>query len=105
MGEHRATFRLRPVPEEYANVYRRRGMELPALSGPHSPGALVPYRFRRFHESWATEHGFFWLPCDLCSRPFGGHEIHGSIPDPMKGEGWGIGICPACTAERNGGVA
>jgi hypothetical protein len=91
------TLRLAPVPWYFAVIYRCRGMRAPTASTPHELAALMPYRARGFHRRYATSHGFFWLPCVLCERPFGGHEIHGSIPDPTGGEHSYIGVCPVCT--------
>lgn len=53
--------------------------------------------------------GYFWLPCPLCAREFGGHEwreingLSGTIyghrgDDPSTGKG----ICPVCTALGRG---
>lgn len=41
----------------------------------------MKYKYRlkvpRFvHKAWARAWGYFWLPCPLCRRMFGGHE-HG----------------------------
>lgn len=69
---------------------------------------LVPERLRRAHRWYAISHGYFWMPCDLCGREFGGHEwrnIDGkwsSVPDPMGQPGQGIGICPWCTRAGKG---
>mgnify|MGYP001566530485 CR=1 FL=1 len=30
---------------------------------------------RIFHRFYAWLFGFFWLPCPVCGRMFGGHEI------------------------------
>ena len=46
---------------------------------------------RLFHKLWAKLGGYFWLPCPLCGRMFGGHEA--SI------EGWireGKMVCRKC---------
>lgn len=65
---------------------------------------LVPYRWRRAHHWYATTRGYFWLPCPLCGREFGGHEwraadgLVASIPTPGGEPGEGTGICPRCTA-------
>lgn len=96
--------RLEPVSEAFARVYRRRGMTVPNLRSPDAPGALVPYRWRAWHRRYATSHGYFWMPCVLCSEPFGGHEITDVIPDPTRAPNGGLMICPACTARRNGGT-
>lgn len=44
--------------------------------------------------------GFFWLPCPLCGRNFGGQDLRkgrsGFIEvSPVRGKG----ICPTCTKE------
>jgi hypothetical protein len=71
------------------------------------PAYVVPYRWRWFHHLWANAAGFFWLPCPICKRPFGGHEwrdIDGKvscIPVHRETNLWeSEGICPQCT--RNG---
>lgn len=62
---------------------------------------------RRLHQLYAWALGYFWLPCPLCRRPFGGHEwrdIDGqvsSVPRPAApGTSWAI--CPRCTAVGRG---
>lgn len=60
--------------------------------------------FRRLHRLWAAMFGYFWLPCPLCGREFGGHEWrdrHGK-PSSVRYlsilQGWRYrAICPACT--------
>jgi hypothetical protein len=66
--------------------YRRIRMKPPwSVSRAWPPSArwvrLLPYRWRRFHHSYAVENGFFWLPCPLCGREFGGHETSKTVPD------------------------
>ena len=61
---------------------------------------LVPYRFRGFHERFARRRHFFWLPCPLCDRSFGGHEPSGSVPDPTRGDHMYLGVCAPCSARR-----
>ena len=29
---------------------------------------------RYFHKLWAKFNGYFWMPCPVCGRNFGGHE-------------------------------
>ncbi|MGW2170384.1 hypothetical protein ACWC1C_07610 [Streptomyces sp. NPDC001705] len=58
---------------------------------------LLPQAWLSVHRRYATKHGYYWLPCTLCSRPYGGHQHAGSIPDPTAGPGRSIGICPQCT--------
>lgn len=98
---------MAPVPGSERAVYLRRGLSVPhsegCSSGPQAASAW-PYEPRAPHKAWAREHGFFWIPCCLCGREFGGHEIVDTIPDPERGPGAGKSICPVCTAERNGGT-
>lgn len=50
--------------------------------------------------------GYFWLPCPLCGRMFGGHEWRdrrgrcSSIPTERRGIS--TGICPTCTLNGYG---
>jgi len=71
-------------------------------------------RFRGLAWRYARLLGYFWLPCQVCRREFGGHEwrkVNGhvsTIPD-----GWdqsvpmslATGICPECTAAGVGCLA
>jgi hypothetical protein len=68
---------------------------------------LVPRCFKIFHRRFATRHGLFWLPCVLCTWPYGGHQAAGSVPDPTQqpedpelGPWFYVGICPRCTRSR-----
>jgi hypothetical protein len=61
---------------------------------------LLPYRWRRLHHAYAGVMGYFWKPCPVCGREFGGHEAGGSFPVPVQGEGCVRRICSVCT--RNG---
>lgn len=58
-------------------------------------------RFRWVHRWYARTFGYFWLPCPLCGRDFGGHEwrdIGGNISTiPTDEPGIVEGICPSCT--------
>jgi hypothetical protein len=101
MNERVFRLRMKPVPERFAQIFRERGMEVPPLHSGCDVGALIPLNLRNIHKLYAKAMGFFWLPCDLCGREFGGHEITDSIPDPTKGPGWSSCICPFCTIDRN----
>ncbi|WP_181785359.1 hypothetical protein [Streptomyces phytophilus] len=84
---------------------RRLGTPLPLHTGSTGPWhedwvRLLPQHWRRLHRAYAATFGFFWLPCMLCDVPYGGHQWAGSIPDPTKGPGHNIGICPRCTQGR-----
>ena len=56
----------------------------------------------------AVSEGYFWLPCPLCGREFGGHEWRSvgghvsDIPDNPGVDLTGTGICPDCTAAGEG---
>jgi hypothetical protein len=44
---------------------------------------------------YAKIAGYFWLPCPLCGRNFGGHEWKSE--NTLKYEnGYGKGVCPDC---------
>lgn len=65
---------------------------------------VVPYRLRWLHQAWAWLAGYFWLPCPLCGRPFGGHEWRRDAEGfaasiPAGATGLSDGICPRCTRE------
>ena len=30
---------------------------------------------RRLHQFYAWAFGYFWIPCPVCGRMFGGHEV------------------------------
>lgn len=108
MREFRQTIRLGRPGWHHRAWYAYLGLHCPALvSRPGPRGSdwarLVPYENRRWHHAYARRHGFYWIPCPLCDRPFGGHEAAGSIPDPMypprspHGPFHMIHICSACT--------
>lgn len=105
MTRFRARITMKP-PTWLDRVWYRRINETPPLqaggTGPRSANLarLVPYRFRWFHHAYATTHGFFWLPCPLCGREFGGHEWGKSIPNPARGPFSSIGICSQCSQTR-----
>lgn len=55
---------------------------------------MNPY-FRWWHWLRANLIGYFWGPCPICCRNYGGHE-KGAIP---LMDSWGSGrmVCRACT--------
>lgn len=53
---------------------------------------------RFIHRIYAFLLGYFWLPCPLCGKPFGGHEWTNS--DSVLVEGHNSGICNACARTR-----
>lgn len=68
---------------------------------------LVPYRLRRVHRAYAETFGFFWLPCPLCGREFGGHENRpsrrpSSVPDENRSGLMSMLICPQCVRAGQG---
>jgi succinate dehydrogenase/fumarate reductase flavoprotein subunit len=48
---------------------------------------------RFLHCVYAFLNGYFWLPCPLCGRKFGGHEYKVSW---MVTHSYGHGVCPNC---------
>jgi len=50
---------------------------------------------RVIHRIYANLMGYFWLPCPLCRRMFGGHEwLPGNTLQESLSEG--RGVCPDC---------
>ncbi|GGV45732.1 hypothetical protein [Streptomyces spectabilis] len=104
MARHHITIAMRPLRLIERLWYWRLGIPAPLASGP-SPAKreawirLLPQSWTRIHHRYAERHGYYWLPCILCTRPYGGHQYAGSIPDPVYGPGSGrsVGICPHCT--------
>ncbi len=103
MARYQVTLTMRPPSWIERLWYRSLGIRPPlACCAPKHREAwvrLLPQAWTRIHERYARTNGFFWLPCVLCSRPYGGHQSGGRIPDPEYGPGSGrsIGICPRCT--------
>ena len=52
---------------------------------------------RWFAKFWANFNGYFWMPCPVCGRMFGGHELPKKWQVPLLDEK-GIGTC-VCSAE------
>lgn len=58
-------------------------------------GKKLPYHPRFINWVWATWSRFFWLPCPICGKNFGGHEWKESLYNTMYS---GEGVCPKCVA-------
>lgn len=57
-------------------------------------GSHLPRRPRFINWIWALWGAFFWLPCPICHRNFGGHEGRtGSGSSLMITLGSGEGVC------------
>lgn len=55
----------------------------------------IVYTPRFLHWLYAEINGYFWLPCPICGKCFGGHEwIDGN--SLRKTEYSGAGVCPKC---------
>jgi len=96
--------RLRPPGRVAARFYRQLGLAPPALAGDTFPWharfiRLLPQCWRWLHRGYACAFGFFWLPCVLCGRLYGGHQAAGEVPDPTRGPGSGIAVCPQCVKD------
>jgi len=52
----------------------------------------IPYWPRWFNQLYANLYSYFWMPCHLCGRKFGGHEWICSKD--------GKGICPKCSLKQ-----
>ena len=48
------------------------------------------------HKIYANLLGYFWSPCSICGRMYGGHEEHGSL---MIDWGTGSPTCINCIEE------
>lgn len=62
---------------------------------------------RWWHRLRAEIGGYFWLPCPLCGKEFGGHEwTHGAgiHSIPLGSSYHSQGICPRCAKERRSEV-
>ena len=53
-------------------------------------------KLRLFHRLYAFFCGYFWLPCPICGREFGGHEKNGYLMDDPFG---GRMVCSNCKKE------
>jgi hypothetical protein len=47
------------------------------------------------HRWYAALFGYFWAPCLICKRPFGGHEILDNTASVQVGKDHHV-ICPVC---------
>jgi hypothetical protein len=58
---------------------------------------LIP---RAFHCLYAHLQGYFWLPCPICGKMFGGHETAATgFAGLMTGWDEGKMVCPNCVEE------
>lgn len=51
----------------------------------------MPFKPRWINRLYAHILGYFWLPCNICGKNYGGHETYGSSNITMTT------ICPTCT--------
>ena len=61
-------------------------------------GNNFSYRPRILNFMWAAWFWYFWLPCPLCNKNFGGHEWKESL---ICSDSSGRGTCPQCIDETN----
>ena len=54
---------------------------------------ILPYYPRFINHIFAYLLGYFWLPCPICGRNFGGHEWSNTL---LSSTGHGKGVCPKC---------
>lgn len=69
------------------------------LRGDTWAARVLPRRPRWLHRSYAFLFRYFWLPCPLCYRNFGGHETGGALY-PDYGTSGGTSICLDCARAR-----
>ena len=55
-------------------------------------------RFRLLNKIYAHVMSYFWLPCPICNKMFGGHEGNTIL---MTSWNTGKSVCPDCTEEAN----
>jgi len=55
-------------------------------------------KFRFLNKIYADLCGYFWLPCPICGKNFGGHEWK-SGNTLMENISEGTGVCPDCGKE------
>lgn len=48
---------------------------------------------RFLHKWYANVCGYFWLPCPICGRMFGGHEVTNDNVSLERGNGMGTIVC------------
>ena len=53
-------------------------------------------KWRFWQWLYACTHSYFWLPCPICGKNFGGHEWQESLYDSWSS---GRGVCPSCSEE------
>jgi hypothetical protein len=51
---------------------------------------------RIFHRIYAFWTNYFWIPCPICGKYFGGHEWQSEYTLWDKNFTTGKGICPRC---------
>ena len=56
------------------------------------------YRPRFLHWIYAALMGYFWLPCSICDKNFGGHETAAFLDSDYFN---GFGVCPCCVEEAH----
>ena len=56
-------------------------------------------RWRWLNWLYALLGGYFWLPCSLCSRKYGGHEYRTSDAYLMHDWNSGESVCSNCKEE------
>ena len=59
-------------------------------------GRIVP---RWAHQAYAFLGGYFWEPCPICKRKFGGHEWNDADAVLMDNLYDGEGVCSDCAGE------
>ncbi len=60
----------------------------------------VRWKYRCLSHLYANILGYFWIPCPVCHRPFGGHEMGaGALYSPGSMHGQIVCRDPACEAE------
>lgn len=59
---------------------------------------------RLLHKFYAWFMGYFWLPCPVCGKEFGGHEIKSVWTGALIKDGHGWACCPDPQCSYEAGV-
>lgn len=94
------TIKVRAPRGAERKAWESRGLVAHPVGRSYNPRSLGkamlhPTEDRAFHEAYARQHGYFWIPCPRCGVMFGGHEV--GIAVDFDGEDFGRCICTACT--------
>jgi hypothetical protein len=59
---------------------------------------ILPRNPRWLNWLYAITHAYYWLPCCICGRKYGGHEPSGTVMHDWNG---GQSCCELCAEEAD----